>query len=138
MELDSPLGAYADREEYQVERVIVNIQIPVHGSRQMWLERGRRLFPDAWRAIPSVIDAAERASRDELPTSWQHIDLQAESVRPLVVYGMWIEPATEKVTYRVGLNFEFDFENRSDFPEDYFVSVERDTEGNLRAFGDMS
>jgi hypothetical protein len=38
--LSHPLGIYSDREEYQVGRVIVWVEIPPYGSRGAWLERG--------------------------------------------------------------------------------------------------
>jgi hypothetical protein len=138
MSLDSPLGSYPDREEYQVDRVLVNIEIPSHGARQAWLEVGKTLFPDAWLAIPRVIEAAEHAAREEQATLWQQLDQGATGVGPLAVYDVWINPVTGGGTYRVGSNWDFPFPQSVEFPEDYFILVERDAAGGLRAFGGLS
>ena len=132
--LSGPLGSYPDREEFQVDRTIINVMLPAHGDRRAWLARADELFEDVWRAVPLVILAAQQNSRVTLQEFWKAHDEAGTSSEQLAVWGIWIDPETGAADYHVGCNHVFmDHAPAAlpGLPDDYTISVHRNPTGHL-------
>jgi hypothetical protein len=134
--LSDPLGSYPDREEFQIERVIVWVQIPSHGSRIHWVNRANQLIEGIWRAIPSVVEAAQQESRKLLPDFWKAHTQAGTASEQLTVHGIWIDPVNATAGYDVGENFDRRIlPDSPELPDMYSIMVNRDSAGNLLARG---
>jgi hypothetical protein len=129
------LGSYPDREEFQVERVIVWVKTPSHGSRATWLERANLILGEVWQAIPAAVSAAQQASRTLIPEFWEAHDQAGTAAEQLAVRGIWIDPASGSADYEVARNPDFDREGLPEFPDDLSIIVSRDPSGALLARG---
>lgn len=130
--LFNALGSYSDREEYQVDRVIVWVQLPPHGCRSDWLQRADQFFETIWAAIPEVLSAAEQRSREMVPEFWKAHDEAVTPAQKLVVLGIWINPMTGSADYDVGCNYEFIVPSGlPELPDSHSIMVSRDPCGSL-------
>jgi len=132
------IGSYPDREEFQVGRVIVWVEIPPHGSRATWLERADRMFGEVWRAIPAVVSAAQRESRALIPEYWKAHDEAGSTGERLAAWGIWIDPLGGTATYEVGRNWDFDPKDPTrlpELPDGHCITVSRDPGSELMARG---
>jgi hypothetical protein len=93
------------------------------------------IFYDLWRAIPAVISAAERKSREELPGYWEAHDKVGTSSDRLMIYGIWFDPANNgSADYEVGANFVSTgqvFDQLPELPDDYSIMIYRAPGGIL-------
>jgi hypothetical protein len=128
------LGSYSDREEFQVERVIVWVNIPPHGDRTIWLERADRIFGEVWRAIPDVVSVARLGlSAPEGDLGRSHDEMEVASER-LAVMGIWIDPINGSAEYEVGADYGcdgVDLVDPSGIEDSLSVMVYRDPDGEL-------
>jgi hypothetical protein len=130
--LSNALGSYSDREEYQVDRVIVWVQLPPHGCRGDWLQRADQFFESIWAAIPEVLSAAEQRSREMVPGFWKAHDEAGTPGQKLAVLGIWIDPMTGSADYDVGFNYEFNGPSElPELPDRHTIMVSRDPCGRL-------
>lgn len=130
------LGSYPDREEFQVERVIVWVEVSSHGSRAAWLEQADRMFEGVWRAIPAVVAAAQQASRSAIPEFWKAFDETGAAGAVLAVRGIWIDPVSGSADYEVAPNPDFPLGASGtvpEMPEGHSIVVSRQSDGNLRS-----
>jgi hypothetical protein len=139
--LSNPIGSYPDREEFQVGRVIVWVELPSHGSRAAWLKQANLIFEGVWRDVPTVVSAAQQASRALIPEFWKGHDEAGTASEQLVVWGIWIDSAEGSADYEVGRNHGFSRKNWTHLPElpdDYSIVVSRDPHGGLHVRGERS
>jgi hypothetical protein len=132
------LGSYPDREEFQVERVIVWVKIPSRGSRAAWLERADQIFEDVWQAIPAAVAAAQQESRARIPEFWRAHEEAGTVGEPMSVLGIWIDPTTGSADYEVGRNHDRVHEGPThlpDLPDGYSIVVSRAPNGGLLVRG---
>ena len=97
---------YQDRYEFQLGQVLVWVITPPFAIPDTGLERAERMFDEVWGAIPTVVSAAEKVSRAQLPEFWMAHDDAGTAGDRLAVWGMWIDPINGSVDYEVGENFE--------------------------------
>jgi hypothetical protein len=102
------LGSYLDGEEFQIERVIVWVCIPPHGSRVGWLDRADRLFDEIWRAIPDVLFVARAASRAQIGDPRKTLDEASVAGDQSAVRGIWIDPVSGSADYDVAEGDDYD------------------------------
>lgn len=119
--LASPLGSFPEREEFQVERTIVHVEIPPQTSRSSSIHQANLLFGDIWSAIPDVLLVAAR----QLPSSTTRGLHECLAIR-----GIWIRPDTGAATYDVAENLQY-LAEMSDLPYDFSVIVVRSPDGQL-------
>jgi hypothetical protein len=130
--LSNALGSYSDREEFQVDRVIVWVQLPTHGCRADWLQRADQFFESIWAAIPEVLSVAEQKSREMVAEFWKAHDEAEMPGQKLAVRGIWIDPMTGSADYDVGCNYEFNGPGGlPELPESHTITVSRDPCGNV-------
>jgi hypothetical protein len=130
------LGSYPDREEFQVERVIVWVEVPPHGIRDTWLERADRMFDEVWQAVPAVVAAAQQESRALFPEYWEARDRSGAAGERLAVRGIWIDPADGSAEYDVAANSDSAPDDSTPppaLPADHSISVSRRPDGSLHA-----
>jgi hypothetical protein len=122
----SLLGSYSDREEHQVDRVIVWVMRPLPDSpvRANWI------FNDLWEAISAVVSVAELKSREQIPWYWDAHDKAGTSSNRLTVYGIWINP-DGSATYEVGSNYKEYSSPPPELPDDYSLMISRSPDGIL-------
>jgi hypothetical protein len=126
------LGSYSDREEFQVEQVIVWVMLPHDGDRGKWLQRAEQLFGDIWQATRAVVSAAEKKSRNLIPQFWKVHDEAATSDLQLAVWGIWIYPKSESADYEVGCNPQFNGPSSlPELPDGHTIMVSRDRDGRV-------
>lgn len=95
------LGTYPDREEFQVDRVIVWVEIPSYGSRATWLKRADRSFEGLWRTIPAVALVAEQESRALIPVDWKAHDEAGQTLERLSVWASGLIRPVARQTMRL-------------------------------------
>jgi hypothetical protein len=128
------LGSYLDREEFQIERVIVWVDIPPHGNRTGWLERADRVFDEIWRAIPDVVSAARLGPGAQVADPGKTHDEAGVSSERLAVRGIWIDPVNGSAQYEVGAECGYDGGDAIEppgRPDGRSVMVHRDPGGEL-------
>ena len=119
--------------EFQFGRTLVWVMASPLGGVD--LDRAERMFDEVWGAIPSVLAAAERASRAQVPGFWEDHDGAGAAGDPLAVWGIWIG---ESVEYEVGENFDLIRPGPTqppEFPDDSSIMVSRSPDGTLRVLG---
>ncbi len=127
--LGGALGVYIDRLEFQVDRVLVNIEIPQHGNRTEWVAQGEKVFDEVWGAIPDVLSLGEGMLGQEFGEDWIEGDGKF-----LSVYGIWINPTTSSAAYHLAENPDFRWPTTPpvhSIPEDYEIWIRRDSKGIL-------
>src|SRR5438094_108780 len=132
--LSNALGSYSDREEFQIGRVIVWVRIPGHGSRDTWLQRADLLIEDIWRAIPTVLSAAQQESRALIPEFWKLHDEAGTADEQLTVWGIWIDLIANSTDFHVGGNHDFNCPiGLPELPDGHCIMVSRDLSGTVAA-----
>lgn len=128
----SLLGAYGDRDEYQVGTTLVWVEFESLVQRHAATEFAHQQFPAIWAAIPAAISEARRISRSQVPEFWRPHEEAGTSEELLAVWGIWINAATRNATYHVSTNYDFESPNEEQlpsFPDDVSVFVERSYDG---------
>lgn len=134
--LSGPLTSYADRDEFQIDRVLVWVKYPANGNRSAALLRANELFPEIWQAIPEVVPFAQAQSRAVIPEFWRAHDESGVPGARLAVWGITIDPATELAVYDVFWNHDFKCPaGLPELPDGHSVDVSRDREGRLQLVG---
>jgi hypothetical protein len=134
LHLSNAIGSYPDREEFQVERIIVWVAISALGDRASWLRRADLMFEEIWRAIPAVVRVAQQASRAEIPEFWIAHDETGTADKQLAVRWLWIDSASGSTDYDVGPNYDFTARQSAglpEFPDDHSIMVSRQPDGEL-------
>jgi hypothetical protein len=137
VELGAPLGSFEKREEFQIDRTIVQVQIPPDGERLAWLQRAGAVFPDIWAAVPNVLALAEKILQPQLAGfATGHDDEDGR----LSVWGIWIDPTDGSAGYEVGCYNPFDSNDPAappGLPDQIDVMIERDATGQIRRRGEL-
>ena len=129
------LTVYRDSYEFQFGRVLVYVITPPFALPATGLERAERMFDEVWGAIPTVVSAAEKVSRAQLPEFWMAHDDAGTAGDRLAVWGMWIDPISGSVDYEVGRNFDSMHHVPTylpEMPDDFSIMVTRAPDGSLQ------
>ncbi|HZZ81025.1 MAG TPA: hypothetical protein VFE62_21165 [Gemmataceae bacterium] len=129
--LTGPIGSYPDREEFQVDRVIVWVKIPTANDYVDWLDRADDQFPTIWQARFKVMLVAESALRSMFPKVWESHDTTKSTQDLVMLRGIWIDPRTGTADYDVWCPDALEnWDEQGEEPSD-FVIVTRDPKGAL-------
>lgn len=129
------LGSYADRDEYQIGRMLVWVEFGSPSRKQAATELACEQFSSVWAAIPSAVARALQHSQGQLPEFWEAHEAAGSSEEVLCVWGIWMQPFSGTATYHVSTNHEFFWGRGKDlpeFPEEGAVMICRSPEGDLQ------
>ena len=130
--LSAHLASYPDREEFQIDRVIVWVRVSAEIGSAASVSRAESVLGQVWEAIPQVLVAAQDASRQHLPQMWQAYDAAGVADQQLAVYGIWIDPLAASADYDVAWNYDkVNPEGLPKLPDDHRIAVTRDAAGTL-------
>ena len=101
------LGAYDDRDEYQIDRMLVWVIFGTPCRRQLATELACALFPAVWDAIPQTVKLAQIHSREKHPEFWRSRDATGTADDALHVWGIWLDPFEGKATYDISENLDW-------------------------------
>ena len=134
--LSSPLGSYADKDEFQVGTTLVWVFGPPE-IREELVAAANVQFSEIWASLPQATAAAVDLSRSELPEFWQAHDDAGTSGLLLKVWGVRIHAAPQNLEYDVGEDFYFNPDSYQTplprFPSRYRYCVIRTSDGAYAA-----
>ena len=116
LELSGPLGSYEDKEEFQVDRTLVWVEISSRSERQASIDKANELLPAIWDSNGLIISVAEQALRKINPAFWSSHDSAGTTKELLSIWGITINPDTGLANYHVGCNFDFEADEHLKLP----------------------
>jgi hypothetical protein len=126
--LSGALGSFPDREEFQVDRTIVNVVISPENNRHYWINLANKIFDSTWNSIPEVLAIVEQQSRIESPYLWQAPEDQSTLFGRVYVLDIWLYPQAGIAEYHVSENEDYIEELNV---EGLTYMVKRDLSGKL-------
>jgi len=136
-DLDSPLGSYGGRDEYQIGTRLVWVCFPWGANHTAITEQARQWLPEVWSHADEVLALATQVAREMRPDIWPPHDEAGTSGRVLDIWGIELNVTERVATFDVNRIHEFAW-SRPDLPEwdiDLFLNIRLREDGSLVAVG---